>query len=273
MSNFVQFLSDFYPFFVHFLTGLLAVYKPINWTSSDVVVMIRGILQRGYQIKSGKKCRIKVGHGGTLDPLAEGVLVIGVGRGTKLMEDYLHGTKSYQAVGKLGVETDTYDSTGKITEIIDCSHVTHELIKSCLSKYRGDILQVPPMYSALKRDGKKLYELARKGLEVDREARKVTLYKLDLLTEFDNKAIELPNFGLNIDCSGGFYVRSIIHDIGRDCQTRAHMTRLLRSRQGQFDTKHCLYEPNWNYDALCSHVITTSQLIGLNVDDLAPATS
>jgi tRNA pseudouridine(55) synthase len=137
-------------------SGLLAVFKPRDWTSSDVVSKVKGILSKGMQRRCGNtRFKIKVGHGGTLDPLAEGVLVLGIGEGTKLMGDYLAGSKGYQAVALLGAETDTLDNTGAITETVDSSSITENDLFLAMTPFRGDIMQVPPMYSALKRDGKK----------------------------------------------------------------------------------------------------------------------
>ena len=209
-------------------SGLAAIYKPKGWSSAEVVYKLRDLMRDGLQARTGcskRKSIIKVGHGGTLDPLAQGVLVVGFGKGTKLMDTYLSGTKAYQAIAKLGYETDSYDANGATTETLDSTHVTYDMIEGALQLYRGDILQTPPMYSALKIDGERLYTLARQGLEVDREARPVTTYKLELvrklhpylLTETDgiNSELKPPLFGLDIECSGGFYVRSIIRDVAR----------------------------------------------------------
>ena len=213
---------------VHIPSGLAAIYKPKDWSSAEVVYKLRDLMRDGLQARTGcskRKSIIKVGHGGTLDPLAQGVLVVGFGKGTKLMDTYLSGTKAYQAIAKLGYETDSYDANGVITETVDSTHVTNDMIENALQQYRGDILQTPPMYSALKIDGQRLYTLARQGLEVDREARPVTTYKLELVrnphkllvneTNGISSELELPLFGLDIECSGGFYVRSVICDLAR----------------------------------------------------------
>lgn len=233
-------------------SGLIAVYKPQGWTSSDVVGKVRNILRNGAKKKANRqgKVKIKVGHGGTLDPLAEGVLVLGVGEGTKMLQAYLTGAKSYYAEAKLGSETDTLDSTGTVTSIEEWSHVTRADLDNALEHFRGNISQVPPMYSALKRDGKKLYELARKGIEVEREAREITIYEL----ERGQQELELPMFSLDVSCSGGTYIRTLCADIARHVNTRAHMTSLLRTKQGPFALKDCLHFENWDYDSLCSAV-------------------
>jgi tRNA pseudouridine55 synthase len=249
-------------------SGLVCVYKPKEWSSSDVVMKIRNVMQIGTQnLRIGKeKCKIKVGHGGTLDPMAEGVLVIGVGEGTKLMGDYLAGPKGYRAIAMLGTEYDTLDCTGEVIGVKDCSHITLDTLKSVLPQYRGDILQTPPMYSALKRDGKKLYELAREGIEVEREARPVSVYKLEIANP-----ISLPYFGLDIECSGGFYVRSLISDIGKSCDSYAHMTALIRTKQGQFELSDCLNQKDWNFDTISSHIYKCSLKAGIDPSKIKPA--
>jgi tRNA pseudouridine55 synthase len=252
-------------------SGLLAVFKPRDWTSSDVVSKVKGILSKGMQRRCGNtRFKIKVGHGGTLDPLAEGVLVLGIGEGTKLMGDYLAGSKGYQAVALLGAETDTLDNTGAITETVDSSSITENELYLAMSPFRGDIMQVPPMYSALKRDGKKLYELARDGITVEREPRPVTVHSLELLSEFQEdpageriRKIALPYFGLDISSGGGFYVRSLISDLARSCGGRAHMTDLLRTKQGPFGIKDCVLEADWNFDDLCKGILVTNSKVDL----------
>lgn len=243
-------------------SGLVAVFKPQNWTSSDVVAKVKYTLQRGAQAASGstRKFKIKVGHGGTLDPLAEGVLVLGVGQGTKLMGDYLAGSKAYKAVARLGEEMDTLDSTGSITEMIDSTHVTATQLQAAMESFRGNITQVPPMFSALKKDGKKLYELARAGIEVERESRQVTVYHLSLTQDSFNP----PYFGLDVSCSGGFYVRSLISDLARACNARAHMTSLLRTQQGPFTLPDCLHEKQFSsFEEICKAIKVSTAKIGL----------
>jgi len=247
-------------------SGLLAVYKPQNWTSSDVVGKIKFVLQRGAQERAGgRKCRIKVGHGGSLDPLAQGVLVLGVGEGTKLMGQYLQGAKEYRGTGLLGSEMDTQDCTGVVTESLDWSHVTLTALASALPTFRGEILQIPPMYSALKKDGKKLYELARAGVEVERESRPVTIYRLELTDRcpLTDAPLSLPSFGLDVHCSGGTYVRTLISDIARSCGTRAHMTNLLRCKQGPFTLDECLREEQWTYDNIVASLERAAGKTGL----------
>ena len=235
--------------FVSVPSGLIAVHKPRDWTSSDVVSKVRNILRNGAKKEAGKKGKvnIKVGHGGTLDPLATGVLVLGIGEGTKLLQHYLTGSKSYAATAILGTETDTLDCTGNVTSTAAWSHLAMSDIGAALEGFRGEISQIPPMFSALKKDGKKMYELARQGVEVEREPRKVVIYELDLGKE----PLELPEFSLEISCSGGTYVRTLCADVARSVNSNAHMTSLVRTKQGPFasviaclwksgHTKHCV---------------------------------
>ena len=196
------------------ISGLLPVYKPQNWTSHDVVGTIRYILTQGARKHINARVKkVKVGHGGTLDPMAEGVLVLGIGEGTKLLASSLKGNKSYRAVGLFGKNTDTLDAMGNITASMsedEINQVSLDDIEAVLSSFRGDILQTPPMYSALKKGGKKLYELARQGIDIEREARPVTVHRLEIVRDPN---IKWPNFCLDIESGGGFYVRSVISDI------------------------------------------------------------
>ena len=154
----------------------MAVYKPKGVSSNKIVVTIRNILQAslnqpGFSNPTDKKTKVKVGHGGTLDPMAEGVLVLGIGKGTKLLDEYLKGSKTYLASGLLGVETDTLDATGKSIEEKPFAHVTMSMLQDALNKFTCTFDQMPPMYSALKKDGKPLYVYARQGIDIERKAR------------------------------------------------------------------------------------------------------
>ncbi len=197
--------------------GMFVVRKPAGISSFGVIRLARKEL--GIR---------KIGHAGTLDPLAEGVLVLGVGKATKLLTSLEGADKSYRATLRLGVRTDTYDSTGRILEERDPSGVTADAFAEALPPFRGEIEQVPPMFSAIKKDGVTLYKLARQGVEVEREARRVTVSKLELV-EFTP-----PSATIAIDCSKGTYVRSLIEDIGRALCVGAHMTALVRTRVGPF---------------------------------------
>ena len=247
--------------------GLFAVNKPLGWTSQDVVGKIRNILEQDAKSrncidvrKKKRKPWMKVGHGGTLDPLATGTLVIGVGKGTKLLQKYLVGSKGYQAEITLGYQTTTLDSeeSGSVVLRKSYDHVTsYQQINDLLqSKFLGKIQQIPPIFSALKRDGKKLYQLAREdGLTADDiqiESRQVIIYKLELsnselLLESENKQSSqqpIEKFSINVECGGGTYIRSLVRDIGIELGTCATMTKLERTKQGHFllneKDNHCI---------------------------------
>ncbi|CAM9888097.1 unnamed protein product [Ectocarpus sp. 4 AP-2014] len=194
--------------------------------------------------------KVKVGHGGTLDPMATGVLVIGVGKGCRELSNFLQGGKGYCAEALLGHETNTQDALGEATVHGEWEHVTKEDVDAALGQFTGDIMQVPPMFSALHKDGQRLYELARKGITVEREARQV---RVDSLRQTD-PALPLPLLGLELECGGGFYVRTLIEDLGRALRTRAHMTALERTKQGPFELQHALRLEEWEYDRLCKHL-------------------
>ena len=200
--------------------GLFAVDKPLGWTSQQVVGRIRTILEKDARErgapdnrKKRRKPWMKVGHGGTLDPLASGVLVVGVGKGTKELQKYLVGYKGYRAGAKLGFQTTTLDldTNGEVIAQEDFSHVSVEMIEDSLAAFRGDIQQVPPIFSALKKDGKKLYELGRKGLsedDIEIEPRNVTISRLEFLADSSEAEEFSPpeTFGLDVQCSGGGYI-------------------------------------------------------------------
>lgn len=199
--------------------GIINVYKEAGFTSHDVVAKLRGICKQK-----------KIGHTGTLDPDAVGVLPVCLGSGTKLCDMLTGETKGYIARFRLGIETDTQDISGKILEEKEV-RVSAEQVKEMLSHFVGELQQVPPMYSALKVGGKKLYELAREGKEVERKARPITIYELELL-----KA-EHPEYEIRVVCSKGTYIRTLCHDIGQALSCGAVMTSLVRSRVGEFRLK------------------------------------
>ena len=223
------------------MNGFVAVYKPKDWSSNDVVQKVRGVLEKEARQRAGTKVKVKVGHGGTLDPMATGVLVLGVGTGCRDLSMYLKGSKAYRAVGLLGSEYDTMDSTGQITETVDVA----------LGAFRGNIMQRPPAFSALRKNGKRLYELARKGEIVEVEPRPVQVDLLNLVPaeEEAGQVLPWPHFGLEIECQGGTYVRSLISDLARAVGARAHMTALVRTKQGPFFLTDCVPEEVWRNDA------------------------
>jgi tRNA pseudouridine55 synthase len=201
-------------------SGILNLYKPTGPTSHDCVARVRRVL--------GTR---RVGHAGTLDPLASGVLVMGIGSGTRVLE-YLQGfPKTYRARLVLGLETDSQDITGATTAEADASAVTREDLEQALSRFRGEILQVPPMVSALKVGGKKLYELARRGETIEREPRPVTVYRLDLLAFTAGRRAEAE---IRVECSAGTYVRTLCHDAGHALGVGGAMSALEREAVGPF---------------------------------------
>ncbi len=199
------------------INGVLNLNKPVGETSMDMVRMVKRLTREK-----------KVGHGGTLDPIASGVLPICFGQATRLMDPLVDGTKLYRTKVRLGETTDTYDSDGTIVATADATGVTREAIDAALEAFRGQILQVPPMYSALKHGGERLYDLARAGFEVEREARSVKVSRLEIL-EWNS-----PDVVLDIECGRGVYVRSIGHDLGQTLGCGAHIIELERRKAGPF---------------------------------------
>lgn len=190
-----------------------------------------------------------MGHGGTLDPLAAGVLIVGIGRGTKQLQKYLACTKSYETTVLFGSSTDSYDCTGVIAERAHCAHVTKTLVEGKLAQFRGDISQTPPVYSALKINGKKACEYAREGQELPRqlESRQMHVDECSLLEWYepgqhqyrdpgDERTSAAPAARIRLTVCSGFYVRSFAHDLGIVCQSRSHMATLLRTRQATYTT-------------------------------------
>ena len=197
--------------------GIINVYKEKGFTSHDVVAKLRGIV--------GQK---KIGHTGTLDPDAEGVLPVCLGRATKLCDLLTDKDKVYETVLLLGTVTDTQDVSGKILERRDTSSVTEAILREKISTFEGGYAQIPPMYSALKVNGKKLYELAREGKTVERKSRKVQIHGIRILE------MNLPHVRMEVDCSKGTYIRTLCHDIGEKLQVGGCMEELERTKVGRF---------------------------------------
>lgn len=197
--------------------GILNVYKEKGYTSHDVVAKLRGI--------TGQR---KIGHTGTLDPDAEGVLPVCLGRGTKLCDLLTDRDKTYETVLLLGRVTDTQDISGTVLENRDISGISEESVRAAIAGFVGGYEQIPPMYSALKVNGKKLYELAREGIEIERRARAVKIYGIDIIS------MELPRVKLRVQCSKGTYIRTLCHDIGMKLGCGGCMEELIRTRAGQF---------------------------------------
>lgn len=202
------------------LNGMLLVDKPSGMTSHDVVDKIR----RTFKLP-------KVGHGGTLDPQATGLLIIMLGQGTKLSNRIMGSDKVYEGVMRLGVSTDSQDVDGNIVEERDFSGVTREDVEEEMRSLTGDIMQTPPMVSAVKKNGVPLYKLARKGKTVKREPRLIHVYNFSLLS------FELPDASFRLRCSKGVYVRTLCHDIGEKLGCGAHLKELRRTESGQFNVE------------------------------------
>ena len=198
------------------MTGIVIVDKPAGWTSQDVTARLRRVF--------GTR---RIGHGGTLDPMATGVLPVFVGRATRGVEFFEHADKTYEAVLRLGTVTDTQDSTGTVLEKRPAA-VTEAEFRDILPKFTGKIAQIPPMYSAIKVDGKKLYELARAGKEVERKPREITIFSLALL-EFSGETAKI-----RVHCSKGTYIRTLCHDIGAALGCGACMETLRRTAAGEY---------------------------------------
>jgi len=198
------------------MNGIVIVDKPAGWTSQDVTAKLRGVF----------KTR-RIGHGGTLDPMATGVLPVFVGRATRAVEFFEHAEKIYETVLRLGMTTDTEDITGTVLSEQD-AFVTGEMVEAVLAKFRGEILQVPPMYSAIKVNGQKLYDLARKGKEVERQPRPVTIYELTLL------GMDADGIHLRVHCSKGTYIRTLCKDIGQALGCGGCMASLRRVSAGAY---------------------------------------
>ncbi len=199
--------------------GVVIVDKPADWTSMDVCAKLRGVFHEK-----------RVGHGGTLDPMATGVLPVFVGRATRAADFVGAGEKEYVAAIQLGVVTTTQDLTGEVLSTGSVPADAQARLKALLPRFTGEIEQVPPMYSAIKKDGKKLYELARKGLEVERQPRRITIHELELLPDAPGENC----FSLRVVCSKGTYVRTLCHDLGQALGCGATMAALRRTRVGRF---------------------------------------
>ena len=198
-------------------SGLILVNKPVGITSFKLVHIIK------------KKLHVKkAGHCGTLDPLASGLMIVLVGKYTKLQDKFMKQDKVYYATIKLGIKTDSGDLDGKIISQSDYSHVTKDIIKQACNDFTGKISQIPPMYSALKVNGQKLYELARKGITIERKPREITIFSIEL-TDYQK-----DNFSIRVKCSSGTYIRTLSEDIGAKLKTDTVLTKLIREEIGTY---------------------------------------
>lgn len=215
--------------------GVLVIDKPVDWTSHDVVAKVRKILRTR-----------RVGHTGTLDPFATGVLVVCVNRATRLVQYLTGNDKEYVATMRLGFATDTGDFTGQaLSPVADASHITSEQVRESLGKFRGRIQQIPPMYSAKKIGGVRLHELARRGEEVERQPIEIEIKELELLTEPHAGIALNQEFSFRVVCTAGTYIRTLAEDIGKRLGVGAHLTSLRRTRAGR-----CLLDKALTLDQL-----------------------
>ena len=205
------------------IEAVIPIWKPVDWTSFDVVKKLRS------QIKPAK-----VGHAGTLDPFAEGVLMLCTGKYTKQVESFMDKEKEYLAEIQLGVETDTLDPTGKVVRTADVPELSENEINIVLKEFIGEIKQEPPMFSALKVNGQPLYKLARKGINIPRKNRAVTIYVIELINFTKNTII------LKVVCGRGTYIRSLSKDIAENLNTVGHLASLKRTRIGEYNQSSCI---------------------------------
>ncbi|GEM52442.1 tRNA pseudouridine(55) synthase TruB [Empedobacter brevis] len=198
--------------------------KPLDWTSFDVVNKIRWNIRKAYDLK-----KIKVGHAGTLDPKATGLLLVCTGKWTKRIDEFQAQEKTYTGTIKLGVTTPTYDLESEEDQTFPTAHLTEEIIQEATNQFIGEIDQFPPMHSAIKVDGKRLYELARDGQEIERKARRITIH------DFKITKINLPFVDFEVNCSKGTYIRSLAYDFGKAVNSGGYLTALRRTKIGNFD--------------------------------------
>ncbi len=206
---------------------ILLIDKPLDWTSFDVVNKIRWEIRKKFDLK-----KFKVGHAGTLDPKATGLLILCLGKETKNIETYQGLKKVYSGTIKLGVTTPSYDTETEETETFPIQHITNDLIEKIIPQFIGSIEQYPPVFSALKKEGKRLYELARSGTEV--EIRPRSIY----IEDFEITKNTLPFVNFKVTCSKGTYIRSLAHDFGKALNSGAYLTALKREKIGDFDLQN-----------------------------------
>lgn len=221
-----------------FVAGeIIPVFKPYTWTSFQIVNKVRYHLSRKYGIK-----RFKVGHAGTLDPLATGVLLLCTGKATKRIEELQKHTKEYEAEIMLGATTPSYDMEHPVNATFPYEHITKEMVEKTLTQFIGDIAQRPPLFSACKVDGKRAYDLARKGSDMELEPKQIRIDNIELLE------YELPKIRIRVTCGKGTYIRSLARDIGEALQSGAYLTALTRTRVGEYRIEDCINPeafPEW----------------------------
>lgn len=213
-----------------FISGeIIGIDKPLGWTSFDAVKRIRGAIQRRLQVK-----KFKVGHAGTLDPLATGVLIICTGRSTKRIDELQSGDKEYVATLRIGATTPSFDLETEIDREMPWEHITREDVVRILPQFTGRIMQVPPVFSAVKIDGKRAYSFARKGKDVELKAKPLEIKELELLD------FQPPSLTIRIVCTKGTYIRALARDLGESLGCGAHLTALRRTRVGKVRIEDCL---------------------------------
>ncbi len=211
----------------HFVSGtLLLIDKPLEWTSFDVVKKVRNLIKKKLQIK-----KIKVGHSGTLDPLATGLLIVCTGEFTKRIEEIQGQEKTYTGQFTLGATTPSFDRETKVNHTFNTTHITKQLLEETTKQFVGGITQIPPIFSALKKDGKRLYDFARENEEVEIKERKVMVYSFEITD------INFPEVNFKISCAKGTYIRSIANDFGRALNSGAYLSKLCRTKIGKYNLK------------------------------------
>lgn len=222
-----------------FETGEILVFdKPLNWTSFNLVKLVRNSLSRRLGIK-----RLRVGHAGTLDPLATGVLILCTGRCTKQIDQLQAGTKEYIATLRLGCTTPSFDAEHSVDYTFPTSHITRELVEETLKRFLGSIWQVPPVYSACKVEGRRAFDYARKGEDVELKAKELVIDEIELLDFVSQQEAaqkgRKPEMTIRVVCSKGTYIRALARDIGQALNSGAYLTALRRTRVGDFTTADC----------------------------------
>ena len=208
---------------------LMLIDKPLEWTSFDVVNKVRWLLRKKFNIK-----KLKVGHAGTLDPLATGLLVMCIGKYTKHLNSLQGQAKTYTGTIRLGATTPSYDLETEVDQTFPTDHITKSIVENATSYFTGDIQQYPPVFSAIKKDGKRLYEYARQGLEVSVEPRQVHVDSFRIIN------FQLPDVDFEIACSKGTYIRSLAYDFGQKLDSGGHLVALRRTKIGSYDVSTAL---------------------------------
>ncbi|WP_299158444.1 tRNA pseudouridine(55) synthase TruB [uncultured Eudoraea sp.] len=218
-----------------FLEGqLILIDKPLNWSSFQAVNAVKWAIRKRFQLK-----KIKVGHAGTLDPLASGLLLICAGKFTKRIHEFQGMPKEYEGTITLGSSTPSYDLETEVDNVYTTDHITHELIHKTKALFLGKIAQKPPVFSALKKDGKRMYEYAREGKELEIKARFVEVLEFEILE------INLPVLRFRIRCSKGTYIRSIAHDFGKALNSGGHLSSLRRTKIGDYNVNNAVAPANF----------------------------